>query len=386
MIPRLLELPQDSSFFLFGARNTGKSTLIEHSFPSEQSAWFDLLDPELEYRLASKPSDFYNIVTNLAEEKQYIIIDEVQKIPALLDVVQRLMKDKSRHFIMTGSSARKLKRGGANLLAGRALVYYLFPFSSIELGDEFKLEQALALGGLPDIINTQSPDKQIAFLQAYTQTYLQEEIAAEQLVRKFTPFRRFLEVAAQANGKIVNFANIARDVGIDEKTVGAYFTILEETLIGFFLEAYQASFRKRLSKKPKFYFLDTGVVRALTRQLTLPLIESTSAYGEVFEHFIILECLKLSRYKHREFRLSYLKTQSDAEIDLVVERPGKPLLLIEIKSSSNVQQHDIAKFITLSKELDNAEAVCFSRDQYAKKHQHVRVLPWQMGLQEYFMS
>jgi predicted AAA+ superfamily ATPase len=181
---------------------------------------------------------------------------------------------------MTGSSARKLKRGGANLLAGRAFVYHLFPFSFVEVGEMFDLEKALNWGMLPQIFATRTNDDRVRFLQAYAYTYLKEEIAAEQIVRKLGPFRRFLEVAAQCNGKIINYAKIASDVGVDDKTVKEYFLTLEDTLIGFFLEPFQHSFRKRLSHKPKFYFFDLGVTKALARTLTVELRPSTSAYGE----------------------------------------------------------------------------------------------------------
>lgn len=384
MISRILQLSKSHSFFLFGARNTGKSTLISRRFPEEKSLLLDLLDPELEHRFASNPNELSEIVRNLPEEICYVVIDEIQKVPKLLDVVQGLMKDQKRYFIMTGSSARKLKQGGANLLAGRAFVYNLFPFSLLELKEEFNLPQALETGLLPEVLACDTRSDQELFLQAYAHTYLKEEIWGEQLVRKIDPFRKFLEVAAQTNGKIVNFANIAKDVGVDEKTVYSYFNILEDTLIGFFLEAYQNSFRKRLSKKPKFYFFDTGIVRSLARNLSLPLLESTSAYGDAFEHLVILECHKLCHYFKREYRLTYLKTQSDAEIDLVVERPGLPLLLIEIKSNKNISEGDLTNFINLSKDIENSEAVCFCRDNFLKRYDHVTVMPWDEGIKKYF--
>tara|TARA_B100000989_G_scaffold236433_2_gene183254 strand:- start:5122 stop:6312 length:1191 start_codon:yes stop_codon:yes gene_type:complete len=384
VFPRILQFARQRSFFLFGARNTGKSTLIDERFSEENTLWLDLLDPDLEYRFASDPNALAQIVLNLPAEIIYIVIDEVQKVPKLLDVVQSLMRQCDKFFIMTGSSARKLKRGGANLLAGRAFVYHLFPFSYLELNGHFKLSQALETGLLPEVIASETREEQDLFLQAYAHTYLKEEIAGEQLVRNLDPFRKFLEVAAQANGKIINFANIARDVGVDEKTVQNYFTILEDTLIGFYLEAYQNSFRKRLSKKPKFYFFDTGVVRALARMLSVPLQESTSGYGDAFEHFIILECYKLCKYLNPEYRLTYLSTTSGAEIDLVVERPGKPLLLIEIKSSTELKPEDLSKFIILSQEVPDAEAVCFCRDPFVKQFEHVRVVPWEQGVKTYF--
>ena len=285
---------------------------------------------------------------------------------------------------MTGSSARKLKRGSANLLAGRAFIYHLFPLTSIELGSVFELDKALQWGTLPAIFACDSDVERREFLNAYSHTYLKEEIVVEQVVRNLDPFRNFLEVAAQCNGKIINYLNIARDVGVDDKTIKNYFSILEETLIGFHLNAYHGSFRKRLTTKPKFYFIDPGIVRSLSRQLSLSITPGTYEYGCVFEHFIILECMRMADYQRTDYRFSYLRTHDDAEIDLVVERPGQPLLCIEIKSSKNISREDLSAFLHLTKDIPNSEAVCFSNEVIPKQIEHVRVIPWQLGLKQYF--
>lgn len=384
MLKRLLTLPKARSFFLFGARGTGKSTLLQHQFKQSNSVWIDLLDPEEEERFARHPNELRDIVMALDSKIQHVIIDEIQKIPKLLDVVHSLIEKTNLSFILTGSSARKLKHGGANLLAGRAFVYHLFPFSFLELGEQFHLDQALRWGLLPKIHEFDNDEERTQFLFSYSQTYLKEEIWAEHFIKKLDPFRMFLEVSAQCNGKIINYANISRDVGADEKTIKEYFSILEDTLIGFFLQPFQHSFRKRLSSKPKFYLFDTGVTRALSRQLSLPLLPSTSAYGDAFEHFIILECMKLASYYHPEFRFSYLKTKDDLEIDLVVERPGLPLLFIEIKSNAHVNTEDLRSLSSIAKEFKNCEAVCFSKDRYSKQFDHVKILPWQKGIIQFF--
>lgn len=381
---RLLKLILSYSFFLFGARNTGKSTLLRQTFNSQNCFWIDLLDPNQEEIFARNPSELRAIVLALPDTIQHVVLDEIQKVPKLLDVVHDLIEKTNKKFIMSGSSARKLKKEGVNLLAGRAFVFHLFPFSYLELGDQFKLQEALHWGLLPKIYSFSEADEKQLFLQAYTQTYLQEEIRLEQIVRKLEPFRRFLEVAAQSNGKIINYANIARDVGVDDKTVKEYFEILEDTLLGFFLEPFKHSFRKRLSLKPKFYFFDCGVVRALARQLSISLQPSTSAYGDAFEHFVILECLKLANYFKPEWRFSYLKTQDDVEVDLIVERPGQSILFIEIKSNSNVQAEHLRSFIKLVDDFKECEAVCFSNDQYAKQIGAITVLPWNIGIKQYF--
>jgi predicted AAA+ superfamily ATPase len=386
MIKRLLKLPEHQSFFLFGARSTGKSTLIEALFDHTNSLWLDLLDPLLEDKFARDPSELRALVMGLSSHIKYVVIDEIQKVPKLLDVVHSLIEHTEKYFVMTGSSARKLKLGGADLLAGRAFVYHLFPFSFLELGEKFDLNDALNWGLLPKIPFFNTDEEKLRFLQAYALTYLKEEIWAEQLIKKMNPFRRFLEVAAQCNGKIINYANLSRDVGVDDKTIKEYFTILEDTLIGFLLEPFQHSFRKRLSLKPKFYFFDGGVVRALARVLSITLQPSTSAYGEAFEHFVILECIKLASYYQPEFRFSYLKTKDDVEVDLIVERPGQPLLFIEIKSSIEVSAEDLSTFYKLTKDFKNCEAVCFSRDNHVKRYDHVTVLPWQKGIKHYFYS
>jgi len=386
LLPRLLQLPTERHILLFGARNTGKSTLIEQFYMPLGAFCFDLLDQDLEQQLQARPNALYDMVKALPKERPYVIIDEIQKIPALLNVVQRLMKDKDRYFIMSGSSARKLKREGANLLAGRAFVYHLYPLTSVELGEQFNLEQALHWGTLPEILNCFNDDDRKTFLMSYAHTYLKEEIAAEQFVRNLTPFRRFLEVAAQCNGQIINYANLARDIHVDDKTVKTYFSLLEDTLIGYMLEPYHGSLRKRVHQKPKFYFFDTGIVRALAHHLTLPLLPSTSAYGYAFEHFIINECIRLASYYKKDFQFSYLRTVTDLEIDLIIERPGQSTLLIEIKSTREVTKPMLKALGLLKNEIPNAEAWCLSNDPYAKKFDDLLVLPWQQGLENIFLN
>ena len=244
------------------------------------------------------------LVEAMPANSKYVIIDEVQKLPVLLDVVHLLIENKKSEkiFILTGSSARKLKTDGVNLLAGRAFVCHLYPFSFLEVGGGFNLDHALCWGMLPKIFSLADSEDKEKFLQTYAQIYLKEEIWGEQLIRKLDPFRRFLEVAAQSNGKIVNYLNVSRDVGVDDKSVKNYFSILEDTLLGFMLEPFHHSFRKRLKLSPKFYFIDVGIARALARMLTLQPVESTSYYGELFEQFIVVECIKLASYFKSEYR------------------------------------------------------------------------------------
>lgn len=386
MFRRLIQLPENQSFFLFGPRGVGKTTLLEHAAFSPKALFINLLKPDTERRFAKNPESLEAVVKGLPPEMTHIVIDEIQKLPKLLDMVHYLIESTDKYFVLTGSSARKLKHGGANLLAGRAFVLDLFPLNVLELGSQFDLNAALAFGTLPKISSYKTDDKKQQYLHAYANTYLKEEIWAEQFIKELDPFRNFLESAAQSNGKIINFANIGKDVGVNEEMVKKYYSILEDTLIGFFLNPFQHSFRKRLSKKPKFYFFDTGVVRALSSQLSLPILEKTSHYGDSFEHFIILQCKQLASYYYPEYRFSFLKTKDDAEVDLVIERPGKPLLLIEIKSNDNVLEKDIFTLKKLSQDLENCEAVCFSRDPYAKQYGNILILPWLDGLKKYFLS
>lgn len=384
---RLLKLPLNRSFFLFGARNTGKSTLLKHIFGDEKTFWIDLLEPDLEDRYARDPMAFKQEVLALDEATKYVIIDEIQKLPKLLDIVHQLIESTDKIFIMTGSSARKLRHGGANLLAGRAFVYNLYPFSVLEVGQDFDMDAALRWGTLPAILyKMESDEDKSRFLQAYAQTYLKEEIWLEQFIRKIDPFRKFLEVSAQCNGQIINYSNIARDVGVDDKTIGQYFSILEDTLMGFMLEPYNGSFRKRLHSKPKFYYFDTGVCRALTRTLSVPLKKHSSDYGNYFEHYIILECIRLASYHYPEYRFSYLKTRDDVEIDLIVERPGQKILCIEIKSSDNVREDKLFSFMGIIKDIENCEAICISQEVRAKRIGDIMILPWKDALSKYFTA
>jgi len=383
-IKRCLDLPRNHSFFLFGARTTGKTTLIHYQFSESTTLFFDLLDSEQEMTFARSPAELYRLVKALPAHITHIVIDEIQKVPKLLDEVHRLMQDKTKYFIMTCSSARKLKQGGANLLAGRAFVYNLFPISFVEQ-KKFDLHAALEWGTLPEIYLADNDLERKLFLRSYAHTYLKEEIWGEHLIRKLDPFRRFLEIAAQCNGQIINMANIARDVNVDAKTVATYFQILEDTLIGFFLEPYHLSVRKRQSEKPKFYFLDTGVVRALTNSLSIPLQQSTHAYGNAFEHYIMTECIRLGSYFQPEFRFSYIRTPSSLEVDLVIERPGKQTLLVEIKSTTQVSKEMLSGFIRLSRDIKDSQAICLSNDSRAKVIENITVFPWQEGLKNIFI-
>jgi predicted AAA+ superfamily ATPase len=245
MFPRTLNLPKDNSFFLFGARGTGKTSLLEDLYPRNEALWIDLLDPKEERRFADNPNLLSERISARRHDSPWVVIDEVQKVPAILDVVHREIESRKALFALAGSSARKLRRGSANLLAGRAFVFSLHPITAFEAAKSFSLDDALQWGTLPRIFGLSSNSSKDLFLDAYVHTYLLEEVTAEQLVRNIQPFRRFLEVAAQASGTIINFSAIAREIQVDTKTAQNYFSILEDTLLGSFLPAFNQSVRKQ---------------------------------------------------------------------------------------------------------------------------------------------
>ena len=252
MFQRLLNLPKNSSCFLFGARGTGKSTLLAATFPPATTRVYNLLEPDTEDRLARDPRTLEREVLALPPGMLRVVVDEVQKLPRLLDVVHNLIETHRvpQRFILTGSSARKLRAGGANLLAGRAALRHLFPLQSRELGAAYDEDRALRFGGLPAVWNATTDADRADFLRAYAHGYFREEIQAEQVVRNLDPFRRFLEVAAQNSGKILNHARIAREVGSDLKTIHAWYGVLEDTLLGFHVDGYHPSVRIRFPLPP----------------------------------------------------------------------------------------------------------------------------------------
>lgn len=326
-------------------------------------------------------------LSNALETKKFkrVVIDEVQKAPKILDVVHReIEKRKNLQFILTGSSARKLKRGSADLLAGRAFTYHLFPLTGEELGGNFSLKDALEFGSLPKLLEYTEKEDKNDFLRSYVKTYLREEIQIEQLVRNLNPFRNFLEIAAQNNGKIVNYTKIAKDIGVDNKTVYNYFSILEDTLIGFFLPAFNRSIRKQQHEAPKFYLLDPGVARALAGVLRVELLPQTYAFGEAFEHWVVLECYRTNEYKNLDYKMSYLRSKSGAEIDLIIQRPGDKDLLVGIKSADRITKEHTSKVKRFMNDWDRPyHAQIWSLDKNAKVIEEVECLYWKDGIDKW---
>ncbi|NDD29901.1 MAG: ATP-binding protein [Proteobacteria bacterium] len=379
MFLRQVQFPPRQSFFLFGPRATGKSTLVHQRLAAGSTRFIDLLLPSVEETYARDPDLLYREVLALPDTIDTVVIDEIQKLPRLLDVVHKCLFETRRRFVLTGSSARKLRRGSANLLAGRAVERTLHPLTQHELGDAFDLESVLAWGSLPAIAAL-SETERADYLKAYCHGYLKEEVWGEHLIRQLDPFRKFLEVAAQHDGRTINLAAIGRDVGVDPKTVREYYHILEDTLVGFIVEPYTRSLRKRVHKAPRFLFFDLGVSRALSHQLTMAPVPGTSAYGELFERFFILEMLRREAYCSRDYRFFYLATERN-EVDLVIERPGKRLAVVEVKSSLEVRPDKLRSLLALETAFTDPELFCVSRDPRPQCIGSVQALPWEMALE-----
>jgi len=322
MLARKL-VPPEASFLLFGARGTGKTTWIQQHFAD--AAQYDLLLANESLRLSRDPSLFRQECLALPDGA-WIVVDEIQRVPALLDEVQHLMAKKRQRFVLSGSSARKLRRSGANLLAGRAEVRAMFPLVSDEVGDERSLDDVLTQGMLPLAVTGKRP---AAFLKSYCDVYLREEVQAEALVRQIGPFARFLEVAARANAQTVNVSNIARDTGIARQTAQEFFQILVDTLLANWLPAWKLKKAIKQVAAPKFYLFDSGVARHLAGTSHLAL--TGEERGFLLETYLLHELRAWLHYQDRDDPIAYWKTYDGVEVDFVVET-RKGLIAIEVKS------------------------------------------------------
>jgi uncharacterized protein len=380
MIIRLLNISKKRSFFLFGARGTGKTTLLKSLFNDKESFTIDLLDSKIFAELQAYPERFEAMVNPAILANKVVVIDEVQRVPQLLNTVHKLIQKEKVIFALTGSSARKLKRGSANLLAGRASVYKLFPLLFSEIGINFSLDKALAWGTLPELFNMDDDTDKQLFLESYSETYIQEEIISEQIVRKLPPFRRFLAVAAQMNSKLINYSKISQDINTDPTNVKNYFEILEDTLLGFQLQPFNSLIRKRQRHASKFYWFDTGVARCLQKRLNVSPTIQTSDYGALFEAFCITQIKSGLEYQLPQFELSYLLTKDGAEIDLIIERAGQKTLCLEIKSGEVVHKSEISNLANLAKDIPNSQPICLYDGLQELHYDDVLVLPWKEGM------
>ena len=357
---------ETDSVFLFGARQTGKSVLLKTLFPN--SLYFDLLETDFQNRLREHPDILREMLEN-TEDGSLVIIDEIQLVPQLLDEVHLLISRKNFRFVLCGSSARKLKRQGVNTLGGRALPENLYPLVSAEIPD-FDLQRALTHGMLPKIYLSERPTR---LLQAYVDIYMKEEIQAEALVRNLRSFSRFMEVAALTNGEIVNYSNIASDCGVSATTVTDYFSILQDTLIGYLVPAFTDKQKRRLMQAPKFWFFDVGVANHLLHRSQL--VRGTIEYGHAFEHFVIQELIAYIGYHYHSHRLTYWRTYTGLEVDAVItDASGQPVLAIEIKSVLEVQRKHLKGLHAFHADYPDCQLMCVSLDKLSRQSEDVCLL------------
>ena len=326
MYSRLIQPPNRKSFFLFGPRGTGKTTWVKSVFP--KAVYIDLLEAELFNDLIANPQRLSNYIP--PDFRDWVIIDEVQRIPDLLHEIHRLIETKRYHFILTGSCARKLKRKGPNLLAGRALTFSMHPLSVAELGGDFRLEHSLKFGQLPSVYTEADPQK---YLEAYVKTYLEEEIRQEGLTRNLSAFARFLEAASFSQGSILNVSSVARECHVERKVVEGYFSILEDLMIGYRIPPFSKKAKRRLAAHPKFYFFDAGVYRTLRPMGPLDAREEVD--GIALETLFLQELIAQNSALHLGYKIFYWRTSNGREVDFVLYGT-KGLLAFEINRSSRI--------------------------------------------------
>ena len=370
-IQRILKftLPDRQSAFLWGPRKTGKSMYLKTAF--SKSLLFDFLKTDLFFDFSKNPALFREQV--LAKEEQIlkhpIILDEVQKIPQILDEVHWLIENKGLSFILCGSSARKLKRGQSNLLGGRAWRYEMFPLVSKEVG-QINLLRALTQGLIPDHYLQENCQKS---LKAYVQDYLKEEVFAEGLVRNIPAFSRFFEAMTFSHGQLTNYSNIARECAVDYKTVREYYQILIDTFLGTRIEPFKKrQNRQVITQAAKFYLFDVGVAGFLTKRHLEQ--ERGEEFGRAFEHFILMEILAYRSYEERDFEIHFWRTKSGLEVDFVL---GQGEIALEIKGSSRVERKDLRPLSAFCDELKPKKAFLICNEKEERLHGKIRILPWQ---------
>lgn len=354
MYERIFQIDKEleDSIFLFGARQTGKSTILRNKLSN--NIFIDLLDTTVKKRFNKRPGLLYEMLCN-KPEGTLVIIDEIPEVPELLNEVHRLMSEYGHRFVLCGSSARKLKRKGYNTLGGRALPCYFYPLVSAEIPD-FDLEHALLNGLIPPHYRAKNAERK---LSAYVDVYLKEEIKEESLVRNLDAFQRFLEVAALTDGEMINYNNIAQDCGISASTVASYFEILQDTLIGYIIPAYRKTMKRRLVQAPRFYYFDVGVANYLLHRKQL--IRGTADYGHAFEHFVIQELKAYIGYNHINEELTYWRTYTGIEVDAII---GDARIAIEIKSVEEVLPRHLKGLKTFAEEHPNSRRIIVSLDLF----------------------
>jgi predicted AAA+ superfamily ATPase len=366
---QIFEGSENESIFFWGARQTGKSTLLKTLFP--EAFWIDLLLTNEYERFAKNPGLIREIVLE-NPAIHLIVIDEIQLIPALLNEIHWLIVNKGVRFIMSGSSPRKILHSGVNLLGGRALRYELYPLISREIPG-FDLTKALNNGLLPKHYDANNPKK---MLSAYIGSYLRDEIAAEAKIRNIATFSRFLEIAALTNGEMVNYSNIASETGVSVPTIKEYFQILENTLLGRYLPSFQKNPKRRVITAPKFYLFDVGIVNSLLNRGKIE--AGNEIFGKAFEHFIYQEIYAHSRYSDLNYPVKYWRTASQIEIDFVL---GDHEVAIEVKATAAATNRHLKGLKSFAEEYATKKLILVTNDPYPRLVENISVLPWNVFLQ-----
>jgi predicted AAA+ superfamily ATPase len=358
----LLRILQEKSYFLFGPRQTGKTSLIQHTL--NEYRYYNLLKTDVYLKLSRAPQRLRQEITN---DDKIVIIDEIQKLPILLDEVHNLIEEKGIHFLLTGSSARKLRNKGVNLLGGRARTRRLRPFILKELNGDFQLLKALDTGLIPSIYFSDAPFED---LEAYAGNYLREEIAAEAIVRNVPAFSRFLTVAGLCNGKMINYTNIASDAQVPRSTVQEYFQILRDTLLGDDLPAWRKSVKRKPVSTSKFYFFDIGVARFLQGRRGLEM--RSPEFGEAFEAYIHHEIKTYCDFNKGGCDLCYWRATSGFEVDFVIN--GKTA--IEVKGKANISRKDFKGLTAIKEEKLLKNYILVTLEDTPRKDGDICILPW----------
>ena len=369
-----LDLPPRQSAFLWGPRKTGKSTFLKARFPD--SIVFDFLDTDLFVEFSKRPALLRERLISMdnAKLRHPIILDEVQKVPQILDEVHGLIERKGWRFILCGSSARKLKRGQANLLGGRAWRYEMLPLVTPEI-KRFDLLRALNQGLIPDHYLQSHTAKS---LQAYVQDYLKEEIFAEGLTRNIPAFSRFLDAMGYGHGEITNYSNIARDCGVDSKTVKEYYQILVDTLMGTMVPPYRRrQSRQVLTKASKFYLFDVGVAGAIVKRRVQE--ERGEAFGKAFEHFILMELLAHRSYHEVEYSIQFWRTKTGLEVDFIL---GEGEVAVEVKGTNRIDPRDLRPMAAFVEDYHPRQAIVVCNERAERTIGDIRIKPWRVFLSE----
>ena len=366
MYSRLLKKPLETnqSFFLFGPRGTGKTTWLKNQL--KNSIYLDLLKPNLYQELLAHPENLTNFITH---ENSWIILDEIQKIPMLLNEVHRLIEAKNYRFILTGSSARSLRKKGTNLLAGRALLFHLYPLTVLELQTDFDLKKSLNYGHLPMVFKTKNPKE---FLESYVQAYLKEEVLQEGLTRNIGNFFRFLEVASFSQGSVLSISEVAREAKVERKVVEGYFQIWEDLLIARRLPVFTKKAKRRLINHQKFYFFDVGVYRTIRPHGILDNAEEID--GSALETLFLQELTALNDYFGFDYQIFYWRTASQLEVDFVLYGP-KGFIAIEIKRSRAVHSKDMHSLKAFAEDYPEAQLYLFYGGSEQQKIDDINVIP-----------